>query len=278
MAFFYDLAELGFLQRAFLSGLLISGLCSILSVFVVYQKLAFIGQGISHAAFGGIALGLLITGADNPNALVNLITALFALAIAALITESTRDSKLSSDTAIGVFFAVSMALGLVLLALRENYTAQAFSYLFGSILAVSQQDLYLILGLFLVVMFGVRLLWKELVAVSFDAEMAEVTGIPVRLVRHLLLAMLAVTIVVAMKLVGAVLVSAFLVIPGATAAFLGKRFNTVVVLSAIFAFFATCAGLYLSYALELPSGATIVLCQFVFFVLAWTSYKLRGVD
>lgn len=278
MAFFADLAELEFLQRAFLAGLLISGLCSVLSVFVVYQKLAFIGQGISHAAFGGIALGLLITGADSPNALVNLITALFALAIAALITESTRDSKLSSDTAIGVFFAVSMALGLVLLALRENYTAQAFSYLFGSILAVSQQDLYLILGLFLVIMFGVGLLWKELVAISFDAEMAEMTGIPVRLVRHLLLSMLAVTIVVAMKLVGAVLVSAFLVIPGATAALLGKRFNAAVILSAIFAFVATCAGLYLSYALELPSGATIVLCQFVFFVLAWAAYKLRGAD
>ncbi len=270
MDFFNDVLQLEFLRRAVMAGLLISTMCSLLSLYVVYQRLAFIGQGISHASFGGLALGLLLTGATVPDARVYAITALFAVLVAALITEVSRASRLSEDTAIGIFFAVSMALGIVLLAFRSNYTAQAFSYLFGSILAVTRTDLYLLLALAGLVGLLVMVFYKELFALSFDEEMAAITGVPVRFMRHLLLGVLALVIVLSMKLIGAVLVSAFLVIPGATAALFGGRFPRLMAAAVMLGIFATLLGLYLSYCFNLPSGATIVLCQFVLFLLGWT--------
>ena len=275
MSLWHDFAHLAFLQRALLAGLLISGLCSVLSVYVIYQRLAFIGQGMSHAAFGGLALGLLVTGAASPNVTVYVITAIFAVAVASLIAEVTRASDLSQDTAIGIFLATSMALGLVLLSFRSSYTSQAFSFLFGSILAITRTDLYVLTTLALVVGALVAFLYKELFALSFDEEMASVTGVPVRLVRHMLLGMLAVTIVVSMKLVGAILISAFLVIPGATASLVATRFKPVMLWSAVFALSATLAGLVLSYLFNLPSGASIVLCQFALFVAAWCVSRIH---
>lgn len=268
-AFFSDLLHMQYLQRALLAGLIVGLTCSVLSTYVVLKKLAFIGQGISHTAFGGVAFGLwLFQATTRPNLYTNIITTFFCLGVALLIGFISRRHKISGDTAIGIFLAVSMALGVIFIALRQTFTAEVFGYLFGNILLVTSVDLMNMIVLGVVVVGTVAAFYKEFFYYAFDEEMAGVSGLPVEFLRYTLLILLALTIVLSVKVVGVILVTAFLIIPGATAQVLSSSFHRMMAIAIALGVGSVCAGFAASYFFSIPTGATIVLTQFFSFLVA----------
>ncbi len=252
----------GFMQNAVLGGLLVSLICGLLSVFIVLRRMAFVGAGISHAAFGGVALGFLLQIDPFWTGL------LFSIFIAFLIEWVQTRGKVEEDTAIGIFFAAAMALGVLFLHFSRTYNADIFGVLFGNILAIGSQQLWQVAGMAAITMVFLCLFYKELVFLSFDEEMAWVCGVPVTAVRYVFLAILALVIIVAIYLVGIVLVSALLVIPAATARNLTRHLRAMLLVSTALALGTTLAGLEMSYQLDLPPGATIVMLLAGLFFLA----------
>ncbi|HLE28759.1 MAG TPA: metal ABC transporter permease [Anaerolineales bacterium] len=255
-----------FMQRALLAGAVIGAVCAIIGVYVVLKGLSFIGAGIAHASFGGVALGFLL--GLNP-----LLTAIgFCLATAWGIGLVARKSQVKEDTAVGIFFASTMALGILFIGLMQGYNVDLFGYLFGSILAVGEQDVWITLGLGAAVLVVVGLFFKELLFVTFDPEMAEVTGVPAGRVYFLLISLVALTVVLSIKVVGIVLVSALIVTPAAAAYQLTEDFRRMMALAVVIGVSSTVGGLLLSYPLNTASGATIVLlATLVFFMAALAS-------
>ncbi|MEJ2670819.1 MAG: metal ABC transporter permease [Deltaproteobacteria bacterium] len=248
-----DLFTLGFLQRALVVAFLVSLLCGVLSIFVVLRRMAFIGVGISHSAFGGVALGFLLR-VDPLGTGIG-----FALMVAVLIEWAQSRTTIEEDTAIGIFFAASMALGLVFLHLSRAYNVDVFGFLFGNILAVGPRQLWQILGVTVVVLAIISAFFKEIVFLSFDEEMAWVSGVPVKALRYLFLVLMALVVIVTIYLVGIILVAALLVIPGAIAQNLSRHLNSMIWVATGVAVGAAVGGLILSYGIDFPSGATIVL-------------------
>jgi ABC-type Mn2+/Zn2+ transport system permease subunit len=251
-----------FMRYALLAGLIVSVMCGAISNFVVLKRLSFMGAGVSHAAFGGVALGVLLE-------VEPLYTGIgFTWLLTMIIGYISREGRLSEDTAIGIAYVAAMALGTIFLGFARSYNFDVFGYLFGNILAVTETDLIVTAGLGAVVLIVLGLFHKELVFLAFDEEMAAVVGLPVRFLYYLLLSVMALTVVIAIKIVGIVLVSALLVLPGATSVQLTKNITTMVILSLVSGLVATLGGLYLSYTLNLASGATIVLTATVLFGIA----------
>ncbi|MCO6431770.1 MAG: metal ABC transporter permease [Deltaproteobacteria bacterium] len=261
-----EIFEFEFMQRAFLAGALVGTACSLIGVFVVLRGLAFIGAGISHSALAGVAIGLL---AGVPPLLASLI---FCSLIAVLLGAVSRVGKVREDTAIGIFFAATMALGIFLLSFAESRSVDLLSYLFGSILTISYEELLYSLVLTAVVAGVVYLFYKELIAVIFDEELAQLSGVPARFISYMLLVLVSIAVIASIKLVGIVLVSALIVTPAATALQLSRSFNRVVALSVLLGVLQTELGLILAYYFDCPPGATIVLLSTTVF-LASTAGK-----
>lgn len=251
---------LPFMRRALEAGLLVGAVASYLGVFVVQRGLGFFGDGLAHAAFGGVALGILL-GAEPLWVAVP-----FTLGAALLIVWVRDRTALKYDTAIGVFFAVSMALGIIFLSLRQEYTRDALTYLFGSILAVTPADLWITRALAGASLFMLPL-WGRWAYATVDPELARADRLPTRRDDYVLAAAIAITVVIAVKVVGMVLVAAFLVIPPAAARLLTRRFASMTVLSVILGAVSVLGGLVLSYQWDLPSGPTIILVQAAFFAI-----------
>jgi zinc transport system permease protein len=250
----------GFAQRALVGGLIIAIVCSLISFFVVVRRLAFVGMGISHAAFGGVGLGL----AAGINPLLS--AGGFCVVIALGIGWFSRKGRIHEDTVIGILFATAMALGVVLVTMADAYNLDVMSYLFGSILALSWGDVVVIAVFSILAISFIVLFFKELLFVSFDEETATASGLPVRFVYYGLLVTIALTIVISIKLVGIILVSALLVIPGAAAVQLSRNYRGVLMLSVAIGVTAVVLGLFLSFWYDIASGATIVLVLFAFFL------------
>jgi ABC-type Mn2+/Zn2+ transport system permease subunit len=258
-----------FMQRALIEAVLVGGVCALIGVYVVLNGLSFIGAGISHSTFAGVGLGLLL-GVDP------VLTALFfSVAVALSIGAVSEHSTLSHDTAVGIFFAATMALGVLLISLMDNYYVDIFSYLFGNILALTASDIWLSAIMAAVIGAVIALLFKEFLALSFDAELSGVMGLPVRTLRYLLLVLMALTVVLSVKSVGIVLVSALIVTPAAAAQQLTRSFAPMMLLSVIFGVGSSIAGLLLSYWINIPSGAGIVLVATVVFFVAWALSPAR---
>lgn len=243
----------GFIQRALLTGGVLGVTCAILGLFVVLRRMAFIGVGISHAALGGVAVGLLM-GAPPVVA-----AGVFSVGVAWVIGWLTRKGEVSEDTAIGIFFPTAMALGVALISISQTYRQDLLGYLFGNILSVGPGDLWLLLGLAGVSLGILALFFKEFLFLGVDEEAARAAGLPAAFLSYLLLTILAVTIVASMKLVGIILVSAFLVVPAATGQALGQSVAGMVFFSVLSALVSVFAGLWISWLWNLPSGASVVL-------------------
>lgn len=253
----------GFIQRALLTGGVLGVTCAILGVFVVLRRMAFIGVGISHAALGGVAVGLLL-GAPPVVA-----AGVFSVGVAWVIGWLTRKGEVSEDTAIGIFFPTAMALGVALISLSQTYRQDLLGYLFGNILSVGPGDLWLLLGLAGLSLGILALFFKEFLFLGVDEEAARAAGLPAAFLSYLLLTILAVTIVASMKLVGIILVSAFLVVPAATGQALGQSVAGMVFFSVVSALVSVFAGLWLSWLWNLPSGASVVLFAAVLFFASY---------
>ncbi len=258
-----------FFQRALCAGLLVSLLSGFLSPFVVQRRLSFLGDGLAHAAFAGVALGLFLRGEPLWFALP------FTFLVAMAITLVKEKTELSEDTAIGVFFALSVALGAVFLSQAKGYVGDAMGYLFGSLLAVGAADLWAMAFLLLLALLLLPL-WGPLAYATFDRELALSDRVPVVLHDYLLSGFLAVSLVLAVKVVGIILVAAFLVIPGAVARLLSPTFAGLTLLSLALSVLSTVLGLFLSFLLDWPSGASIVLLQAALFGLAFVKTVFSG--
>ncbi|MFQ6059514.1 MAG: metal ABC transporter permease [Anaerolineae bacterium] len=251
-----------FMQRALLASVLIGTVSAVIGVYVVLRGLSFIGAGIAHASFGGVALGFLL--GINPL----LAAVVFCLLTAWGIAWTSRRAEVKEDTAIGIFFASTMALGILVIGLMRGYNVDLFGYLFGSVLAVTRQDLWLSLLLGAGVLLTVGLFFKELLFITFDPEMARVSGLPAGALYVMLLSLMALTIVLSIKVVGIILVSALIVIPAAAAYQLTEDFRRMMLLAVVIGNLSAVVGLFLSYWLDTASGATMVLTATAFFTLS----------
>jgi manganese/iron transport system permease protein len=259
-----------FFVRALVASALVGVACAVIGSFVVLKGMSFIGDAVSHAAFPGIViaymLGLpIIIG----GAVASIVT---ALGIGAL----TRRSGLRSDSIIGVLFAGMFALGVALFSSIPNYVGDLFHFLFGDVLGISVADLLALSLLVLILLVVVRILWKELLFATFDPLGAGAAGLPVRRLDDLLLILIAVTIVISLQAVGIVLVVAMITTPAATAQMLVQRFGKMISTAALIGVVSAVAGLYLSYAFDLASGAAIVLVETALFLLVLLLTSLRG--
>ena len=257
-----EIMAYGFMQRALLASVLIGILCSVIGVFVVLKGLSFIGAGTAHAAFAGVALAFLLD--LNPMGMAVLF-GLMTVWITGLLVEKGR---MKLDVSIGIFYTSTMALAILFIGFMKVYNAELYGYLFGSILSVTPSDLTVIAGLGLVVLVALFLFYKELQFIAFDQEMAEASGIPARTLFFLLISLIALTIVVSLKAVGAVLVYAMLLIPAATAYQLTRSMKGMMIVSILFGVLSSVAGMFLSFVMDIPSGATIVLLATALFFLS----------
>ncbi len=257
-----DFLQYDFMRNALAAGLAASVLCGVIGIYVILNKIVFISDGIAHAAFGGIGLGYFL-GYD-PLAFGIVSAVLTALGIGMVSSRA----RVSEDTAIGVFMATGMALGIMLLTLSQGYARDLYGYLFGNILAVTRSDALLIFALTLIILFLVYLLYKDLLLLSFDPIYAEAIGLPVQSLRLLLLSMVAFSVVILIKIVGIIMVIALLTIPGAIIRRHVMGLPSIMAGSVILGAIFVTVGLIISYELDVPSGATIILIAAVAFFLS----------
>jgi zinc transport system permease protein len=258
-----------FMRNALLAGLLAAVACGVVGTYVVVKRIVFISGGIAHAAFGGIGLGYLIGISPVLGAVV------FSVPSALGMGLVSKRTKLPEDTAIGILWAMGMAMGVVFIGLAPGYAPDLFSYLFGNILTVPSSDLILILALDVIIVATVVVLYKEFLALSFDEEFGRVVGVPVEALYLLLLCMIALTVVVLIRVVGIILVIALLTIPAALARQFTYDLKRIMLLAILFGALFTFGGLWLSYALDLASGATIILLSGTVLLLTFGLSRLR---
>lgn len=259
----FELLQYEFIRNALLAVLLASIACGIIGVYVVVKRIVFISGGIAHASFGGVGLGYFL----GVNPIWGIIP--FSILSALVMGLVSKRTRIPEDTAIGILWALGVSLGVVFIGLSPGYAPDLFSYLFGNILTVTSVDLIIMLILDLVIIMVVILFYKEFLALSFDDEFATVVGVPTIKLYFLLLCLIALTIVVLMKVVGIIMIIALLTIPAAISkqytSNLKKMIFISILLSAIFGL----GGLWLSYQLNLASGATIVIVSGIGFILSW---------
>jgi zinc transport system permease protein len=258
-----------FIQRAYLAGAFIAVLCAMLGLFLVLRKMSLIGDGLSHVSFGAIALGLFL--GFYP----------FAVAIPVVLVGSyfifrlTERAGIYGDAAIGIVSSMGIASGIILASVSKGFNVDLFSYLFGNILAISNQEVYLSLGLCLAVLLIILVLYNDLFSVTFDEEFARLTGVSSKLINLMLTFLTAVTVVLAVKVVGIMLVSALLILPAVTALQLARGFTSAMLMAALDGIVSVLAGITLSFFLDIPAGATIVMINGAIFALALLYKKLR---
>ncbi|MGK7932413.1 MAG: metal ABC transporter permease [Microcystaceae cyanobacterium] len=254
--------QFGFMRNALMAGVLVSIACGMIGTYVVVNRKVFISGGISHAAYGGIGLGYFF----KINPVLGAIG--FALIAALAMGLVERKTKQRSDTIIGVMWAMGMAIGIMLIDLTEGYKAGLDSYLFGSILTVPQQDLIIMLLLDTIIAVMVTLLYKELLAISFDSVYASTRNVPVDSLYSMLVLAIALTVVMVMQVVGIIMVIALLTIPAAIAGQWSKDIKQMMIVSSALGIIFTNIGLWLSYFFDLTSGATIILVAGVTYLIS----------
>jgi manganese/iron transport system permease protein len=266
LAFLLEPLQYTFMLRALIAATVVGGVCAVVGAFVVLRGMAFFGDALAHAILPGVAVAYLWGGADGP---------LFwgalgaALATALGIGAVTRGGRVRDDTAIGVIFAGMFALGIALISTLRSYSGDLAHILFGNILAITAVDLWLIAGFGGGVVLVMLALYKEFVVISFDPVHAATLRLPAEALRYLLLVLIAVTVVVSLKTIGAGLMTAMLLTPAATAALLTKRLPRLMLIAVLIGAGSGVAGLYLSYYVALASGAAMVLVVTTCFLLVW---------
>jgi len=261
----------GFMQRGLLASVLVGVLCAVVGCYIVLRSMAFLGDALAHGILPGVAIAYLLQ--------VNLtIGALAAgIAVALGIAFLSRQGTIKEDTAIGILFAASLSLGVLLISTIRTYAVDLTHILFGNVLGVSPGDLWLIGGLACVVLTTIGLLYKEFLVISFDPVHAAALRLPTGLLRNLMLILLALTIVVSLQIVGVGLVAAMLVTPGATAYLVTRRLSTMMLVAAGLGAFSGVIGLYLSFYFNVASGAAVVLTATGLFVLVFLLVPRKGV-
>ena len=258
-----------FMRNALIAGLLAGVACGVIGTFVVVNRIVFISGGIAHAAYGGIGLAFFF-GLSPTLGILG-----FSLFFSVLMAFISLKAKHRADTIIGVLWALGMALGVLLIDLTPGYNVDLMSYLFGSILTVPTSDLSLMLLLNGLIIFIVAYFYHDLVALSYDEEFAQIRGVPVRLLYFLLMAMIAISVVMIIQVVGLILVIALLTIPPYIAEKFSKSLLGMMFYSILLNLFFASSGLWLSYTFNLTSGASIIMVGGVCFFISLLLKHMR---
>ena len=262
-----------FVQRAFLGGILIAVIASILGVFLVLRRFSLIGDGLSHVTFGSVAVVMLLGVSPVYITLAALpLVMLSSLAILKL----TQSKRIQGDAAIGIVSSIGIAAGIILASLSGGYNLDLFSYLFGNILTVTHTEILLSLIVFFTVVVTIVLFYDDLLALTFDEELALTMGVKTKRINTILFLLTAVAAVLAMKVAGIMLVSAMLIIPPLTALQLSLGFRMTMIASVLFSILSVTFGLIIAFVLNLPAGGTIVLLNIFFLLLVFGVKKIMS--
>ena len=255
----FDILSFGFMQNAIISGIAISLICSTVGLFLVLRKYSLFGDALAHSAFGGVALGLFL--GFYPLWAAYAVSILSALGL----TKIRQKFDISGDAIVAILLSSGIAVGIVLISLSGGFSIDIFSFLFGSVLLVSTENVIVILGMCAVILIILITGYKKFMYITFSEEQAQVSGIPVQKLNYLLIAIAGITVVTSMQLVGVLLVSALFVIPNVTAMMFKRSFKQTIILSMSFSVFSTVAGILISYPLDIaPSGMVVLLAITLF--------------
>lgn len=256
-----EFLSFAFVQKGLVGAFLIGLSCSLIGVFIVLRGMTYIGSGIAHGCLAGVALALLM----GWNVFILSMTAAILMII--FIEIINRGAGMKMDTAIGVIFSFALALAVLFIGLQKKYTPDIMSYLFGNLLIISVNELWILAGISILIIFTISVFFKELQFATFDPEMAEISGIPALFISILLSVIMALIIVVSLQSVGELLVVALIVLPASAAYQITHSLKKMIVVSAVFGIFASVAGLIAAFYLDVPAGSAIVLILgFIFFV------------
>jgi ABC-type Mn2+/Zn2+ transport system permease subunit len=267
---FREMFSFAFMARALLVGLIVSLCAALLGVSLVLKRYSMIGDGLSHVGFGALALSMAIGAAPLA------FTIPVVLGAALLLLRLSETSKIKGDAAIGMISTAALAVGVTVLSLSRGVNADISSYLFGSILVMSKTDVSLSLWLGGVVLAAYLLMYRRIFAVTFDETFAKATGMRTGLINILLAALTAVTIVLGMRMMGAMLISSLVVFPALTSMRLFKSYRTVTLCAALVSMLSFSIGMITSYVAATPAGASVVLVNAVFFLVFALAAKLRN--
>jgi len=265
-----DALSYEFIQNAIIAGVLVSIASGIIGTLIVVNRMVFLAGGIAHTSYGGIGLAIYF---GMP---IFLGASLFAVAAALLIAFIALKQKERTDTFIGLIWAVGMAIGILFVDMTPGYNVDLMSYLFGSILAVSKEDLWFMSALVFIVITFATFWHRDILAVSYDSEYALLRGVSVKLIYTLILVLSALTVVIAIKIVGLILVIALLTIPIYIAEKLSNSLYIMMFLSAIISTVFTLFGLFISYSFDITSGASIILVSALFLSIFLLCLKLKS--
>lgn len=260
-----DILSYSFMQHAFLGGALVAIICASLGVFLVLKRLSLLGDGLSHVAFAGVALGLLM-GVDP------VLTAFLLTTIGALgVQETISRTKVYGETATAIVLSVGLGIAVLLIGLAHGFNVDILSYLFGSILALNNFDLELMGLVLLSTILTLFVFYKKMVFVAFNSELARVSGVNTKLVERVFIILIAMAVVVGMRAVGILLISALFVMPAVTAFQISRSFKKALFIAVVVAVLGVELGIVISFYLDLPPSAVIVILLLMSFVLAvWT--------
>ncbi|MBF0216860.1 MAG: metal ABC transporter permease [Candidatus Omnitrophica bacterium] len=259
-----------FIQRAVIAGCFMALGCSFLGIFLVLKRFSMIGDGLAHVSFATVALALLFHA--QPMALSIPLVGLASL----VILELNEKTRVYGDAAIGLVSSFGIALGVIIASTAGGFNVDLFSYLFGNILSVSDSEVWMTALISVTVALVVVLFYHDLFAITFDEEYARVSGIKVRMVNRILVLLTSFTVVLGIKIAGTMLVSSLIILPGISALQVVKSFRSTIALAGVFAVSSVILGIFISYVLDLPSGAVIVMVNFVFFTAAFLYRRVKG--
>lgn len=266
-----DPLQFTFIQRALLAAVIVGTVCSVLGTYIVLRGMAFFGDALAHTILPGVVIAFLLGWPLAIGALI------FGILTALGIGWLTDHGTLKEDTAIGVVFAGLFALGIALLSTSGNYTVDLAHFLFGNLLGVSTTDLWVTAVLSVIVLTTIFLFYKEFLVISFDQMLAVTLRLPTTFLRYLLLVLIAVTIVTSLQVVGIALMLAMFVTPAATASLLTRRLPAMMAVAAFIGVVSGIAGVYVSYYLNVASGAAVVLVATFIFLIVFLFSPARGV-
>ena len=254
--------------RAFWAGIIVAIIAPLIGSFLVVRRLSLIADALSHVALTGVAVGLLL--GINP-----LITTVICTVVTAYIIEEIRSSKnISADSILAMILPGGLSIALILISIANGFNANLFSYLFGSITTVTQLDIWIILTLGICIGAIIIIFYRQFMYTSFDEESARTSGIQVRLFNQLFMILIALTVSVAMKVVGALLIGALMIIPVITSMQIVRGFKQSIVMAILIAVISVLIGLFSSYYANLPAGATIVIVSILLFIMAFLARPL----
>ena len=269
MEFIEAVIQYGFLQKALLTSIMVGIICGVIGCFIILRGMALMGDAISHAVLPGVAISYMF----GINFFFGAVFSGVLTAIA--IGFVTQNSRIKHDTSIGIMFTAAFASGIIMITMLKSST-DLYHILFGNVLAVRSTDMWITLGIGLIVIGAVYLFYKELLVTSFDETMGAAYGLPVRLIHYFLMTLLTMVTVASLQTVGIVLVVAMLITPAAAAYLLTNRLWVMIFLSAGIGITSSIIGLYFSFTYNLASGATIVLAATTIFILAFLFSPKQG--